>query len=197
MTIARRLALAFATGALAACASDVLPRTERVAASPFESYHVARTFYDVVEPGRTTVEDLRRLGVDPASTPNLRVASYVELMRLFLPSDQVGLSDLDPNVQACLNARTACEGWILSPSAESTRREGSVALDALGIQRTTTSEGWSAEILLLLVDEVVVYKLWSGTPRSEERRQDTNPLGPAQDLSGTAKDAIGGAIPKP
>ena len=53
--------------------------------------------------------------------------------------------------------------------------------------------GWSASMLLLLVDDVVVYKLWSGTPRVEERGKETNPLGPAQDLSDPARNAI----PKP
>ena len=63
----------------------------------------------------------------------------------------------------------------------------------LGFQRETTETGWSASMLLLLVDDVVVYKLWSGTPRVEERGKETNPLGPAQDLSDPARNAI----PKP
>ena len=35
--------------------------------------------------------------------------------------------------------------------------------------------------------------LWSGTPRTEEQREETNPLGPAQDLTGTVRgEAKGG-----
>ena len=100
-------------------------------------------------------------------------------------------------MQGCLGARTACQGYLLSPGASTTQRTGHVSLDIIGVQRETRETGWSATMLLLLVDDVVVYKLWSGSPNQDERRQETNPLGPAQDLSGTARGAIGGAIPKP
>jgi hypothetical protein len=109
----------------------------------------------------------------------------------------VALKDLDPAVQGCIGARTACTGWLLTPSATSTQRKGDVSLDLLGFRRETDQTGWSASLLVLLVDDVVVYKLWSGTPRAEERREETNPLGPAQDLTGPARDAVSGAIPKP
>lgn len=182
---------------LAACASDVLPRTERRAEGPFETYEIAETAYRVIEPGVTTTAKLHELGIDPATTPNLRVVNYVEIMRHFMPSDTIALGDLDPAVQGCIAAKTACTGWLLSPSASSTQRTGDVSLDVLGFQRETEETGWSATMLLLLADDVVVYKLWSGTPLNTEHREETNPLGPAQDLTGAARGAIGSTVAKP
>jgi hypothetical protein len=182
---------------LGACASDVLPRTERQAAGPFATYDLAEAAFQAIEPGITTKATLRELGIDPATTPNLSVVSYLEVMRHFMPNDTVAMRDLDPAVQSCLAAKTACTGWLLTPSASTSQRTGDVSLDVLGFQRETEETGWSASMLLLLADDVVVYKLWSGTPNTAERRQETNPLGPAQDLTGAARGAIGGAIPKP
>jgi hypothetical protein len=192
-----RIAALAAGLVLAGCASDVLPRTERKAAGPFESYEIAETAYRVIAPGVTTKAKLRELGIDPGVTPNLSVVNYVEVMRQFMPNDTVAMSDLDPAVQGCIAAKNACTGWLLTPSASSTQRTGHVSLDVLGFQRETEETGWSASMLLLLADDVVVYKLWSGTPRSTEHREETNPLGPAQDLTGTARSAVGGAIGKP
>lgn len=193
----RILTAAALTLALGGCASDVLPRTEQTQAGPFETYEMAEIGYRVIQPGVTDTAKLRELGIDPRTTPNLRVLNYTEIMRLFLPNDTVALRDLDPAVQGCLGAKGACIGYLLTPGATRTQRTGAVSLDMLGIHRQTEETGWAATILLLLVDDVVVYKLWSGTPRIEESRSETNPLGPAQDLSDTAKDAIGGAVPKP
>ncbi len=192
-----RLVLPAAAIALSACASDVLPRTARETPGPFESYEIAEIGYRLIEPGKTDSDRLRELGIDPRTTPNLKVLNYVEVMRIFMPTDTVALKDLDPAVQGCLGAKTNCTGYLLTPGASATQRTGDVSLDVLGFQRTTQEKGWAASMLLLMVDDVVVYKLWSGTPRLEERNAETNPLGPAQDLSGTARDAIGSAIPKP
>jgi hypothetical protein len=183
--------------ALTACATDVLPSTSRETPGPFASYEVAEIGYRLIEPGVTDSRRLQELGIDPRTTPNLKVLNYVEVMRIFMPSDTVALKDLDPAVQGCIGSKTACTGYLLTPGVSATQRTGDVSLDVLGFQRTTEEKGWAASMLLLMVDEVVVYKLWSGTPRIEERNAETNPLGPAQDLSGTARDAIGSAIPKP
>lgn len=180
-------------GALSACATDVLPSTEQQRGGAFESYEIAEIAYRLIQPGVTTTEKLSELGIDPQTTPNLRVMNYVEVMRLFMPSEQVALRDLDPAVQGCIGARTACIGYALNPEQTSTQRTGHVSLDVLGFSRETQESGWAASMLLLIVDGVVVYKLWSGTPKIEGKRRETNPLGPAQDLSGKARDAI----PKP
>lgn len=192
-----RLAALVAALALSACASDLLPSSERETAGPFASYEIAETAYKIIQPGVTDSRKLREYGIDPANTPNMRVINYVEIMQYFMPNDTVRMKDLDPAVQGCLGARTACQGYLLSPGASTTQRTGHVSLDIIGVQRETRETGWSATMLLLLVDDIVVYKLWSGSPNQDERRQETNPLGPAQDLSGTARGAIGGAIPKP
>lgn len=182
---------------LAGCASDILPSSSRATAGPFQSYEIAETAYKIIQPGVTTTGKLREFGIDPKTTPNLRVINYVEVMRVFMPTDSVSVKDLDPAVQGCIGSGNACTGYVLAPEMTETQRTGHISLDVLGFQRETEETGWAASMLLLIVDDLVVYKLWSGTPQKDQRNRETNPLGPAQDLSGTAKGAIDGAIPKP
>ncbi len=182
---------------LAACATDVLPSTSQDRSGPFATYEIAEMAFRIITPGKTDSAKLRELGIDPKTTPNMRVINYTEVMRVFMPADTVALKDLDPAVQGCINVRDHCSGYVLSPEMKETQRTGDVSLDLLGINRETKETGWAATILLLLVDDVVVYKLWSGSGRSEGTSRETNPLGPAQDLTGAAKKAAEGAIPKP
>jgi hypothetical protein len=171
---------------LAACATDVLPSTSQDRSGPFATYEIAEMAFRIITPGKTDSAKLRELGIDPKTTPNMRVITYTEVMRVFMPA-----------VQGCINVRDHCSGYVLSPEMKETQRTGDVSLDLLGINRETKETGWAATILLLLVDDVVVYKLWSGSGRSEGTSRETNPLGPAQDLTGAAKKAAEGAIPKP
>jgi hypothetical protein len=180
---------------LSACASwGVLPSTKETTESPFESYRSAEDAFNKVRPYVTTAKELKARGFDPYTTPNIKVLNYLDLVPRFLPQQSMKSDDLDPAVQACLTARDKCTGWLAEPSTSSKDRTGNVALDVLGFERETTSTGWKASMLLLLQDNVVVYKLWSGTPTILEVKTEKKPLGPLQDLSGPAASAVSGAI---
>lgn len=46
--------------------------------------------------------------------------------------------------------------------------------------------GWRFNGMLLIKDNMVVYKLISGQPLIREREQSRNPLGPLQEFAGSA-----------
>jgi hypothetical protein len=48
------------------------------------------------------------------------------------------------------------------------------------------NRGWSAEVTLLVENGRVAYKVMSGRPNIEDSHQVIQPLGPIQDLGGTA-----------
>jgi len=56
-------------------------------------------------------------------------------------------------------------------------------LDVLGFQRETHTAGWRFNGLILLKDEVVVYKLTGGQPAIQQTEENQNPLGPVQAIS--------------
>ncbi|MGV3757426.1 MAG: hypothetical protein ACO1QS_18765 [Verrucomicrobiota bacterium] len=44
--------------------------------------------------------------------------------------------------------------------------------------------GWNFKALILVHDDQVVFKLWSGQPNTERHERKTRPLGPIQELEG-------------
>ncbi len=180
---------------LGGCARWVLPsQVEAKGGEQFETYEQVQGAYARIAPFTTTAGDLTDMGIHPGKTPNLQIINYLEIRSRFMQPQTVQLKDLDPAVQACINAREACEGWFVPLQRISRERVGDVSLDMLGFRRETVSTGWRAEMVLLLVDDVVVYKLWSGTPNVNEATKEVKPLGPFQDLSGAAAGAVKGAI---
>ncbi|HEY0282396.1 MAG TPA: hypothetical protein VGC27_07225, partial [Rhizomicrobium sp.] len=69
------------------------------------------------------------------------------------------------------------------------RRLGNFFLDLLGFERQTLNTGWQAEVVLLMQDGQVAYKLMSGRPRIEDTQDTIRPLGPLQDISNSAFNA--------
>ena len=61
-------------------------------------------------------------------------------------------------------------------------RKGSFWADFLNFQRRTETTGWRFTALVLLVNDLVVYRSWSGQPAIDEKEVTHNPLGPFQDI---------------
>jgi hypothetical protein len=74
------------------------------------------------------------------------------------------------------------------------QRTGNVPLDLLGFKRTTEQTGWSAEIMFLIHNDRVIYKVWAGKPHIDGIKQVVQPLGPFQDLSGVAGGAVANVV---
>ena len=68
--------------------------------------------------------------------------------------------------------------WISINSRS--ERVGSFFLDFLNFRRTTEITGWRFNAVVVLKDDVVVYKLWGGRPMIKELNESRNPLGPLQ-----------------
>jgi hypothetical protein len=150
---------------LAGC-GGLLP--DQKAASPFESYDQVMEAFDQIVPGMTHAEDLPNMGFD-TRTGNVDVLSYLNVEERFMPAAREHLS---PAVQACIRAEAYCTGYVFHPSR---------------------SDGWSADVILLVMNGRVVHKVFSGNPHTqylEDRRQ---PLRPLQDLGGAVARAAGSA----
>jgi hypothetical protein len=173
---------------LSACGSALLPEQTNTANGGFRTYADLQTAYGRVVPGQTRVSDLNRLGFD-ATAPNVEQLSYLGVMDRFMPKANVRYTDLAPQVQACLHARERCIAYVFRPSLTVSHRTGDTMLDVFGFHRTTVSNGWSAEVTLLIQNERVTYKVISGKPRIEETQDKVQPLGPLQDLGGAVVPA--------
>jgi hypothetical protein len=185
-TAATYTALAGLLALLTGCTA-VLPGTTTISKLPFADYTSAKAAFDAVEPTSTTRAQLTASGFAPEQLANTKLLNYVDVVNLF--GSAFRLDDLPPGVKTCVAARDACQAYIVSAQHLKAKREGNVATDLFGFGKQTRTTGWEFQATLVLVNDVVVYKLWKGTPAIETTERQRTPLGPMQNL--------GGVLPKP
>jgi hypothetical protein len=171
--------------ALGGCGElGLLPHSTDVKNSGFKTYKDVEDAYAAIAPGQTQNADLVRIGFDSSESPNVEALSYLGVIERFIPRDSIRFDNLDPVVQQCIEERERCSGYVFRPERLHQERLGNWFLDVLGFQRTFVNYGWSAEVVLLVMDGHVVYKVMSGRPHIEDFHHNVQPLGPFQDLSG-------------
>lgn len=176
-----RLAAIFLPVFLAGCGS-LLPRAEVVTESPWQSFQDVQQVFDKIVPYQTTVEDLKRLRLDPESNPNITILNYSDVLRRFIPSPSINAHDLDSGVRECIMANTACKGYEIDQRLIKRKRYGNFWADILNFKRKVDVIGWRFNGVILIKDSLVVYKLTGGQPAIHELEENKNPLGPFQGI---------------
>lgn len=162
--------------------SSLLPRS-RSESSAFASFDEARGAIDGLVPGQSDLATLQRLGLDPVSLPNTTILSYPDILRRFVTGSVLSKDDLDPGIVTCLQVRDACRGWEINVARIAKKRTGNFLADFTNFSRRTETTGWRFNALILLANDVVVYRAWGGQPVVNELEHNTNPLGPLQNIS--------------
>lgn len=166
--------------ALGGCAS-LLPRGAAQTGKPWSDFQQAHAAFERIQPFVTTTTQLREQGIDPLVTPNITILSYADIVRRLVPPSGSDIA-LDPGIRACLQAQAACRGYEIDQRHIARQRVGNFWLDFLDFRRETVTTGWRFNMLLLVVNDRVVYKLWGGQPEISETEVTRNPLGPLQGL---------------
>jgi hypothetical protein len=156
----------------------------------WDTFDQAEDAFKKIVPHQTRVEDLKALGFDPHTTPNIKILSYLDLIERFIPNSSISIEDLHPDVRSCIELREACLAYELDLDIIRKKRFGNLALDMTGFKKETQIYGWDYKALLLIKDGVVVYKLRSGQPNIDKIERKVKPLGPVQEI-----DNIIGRIP--
>lgn len=168
------------TLSLGGCASW-LPRSQSES-SPFQTFEEASRAIDSLTPMSSNAANLSQLGLNPVQYPNTVILTHPDVVRRFVPSGLLKREDLDAGVLACLQAREACRGWEITASRIHKQRTGNFLADFTNFSRHSQTTGWRFNALVLLIDDLVVYRAWGGQPRIRETEVSTNPLGPLQDI---------------
>lgn len=162
--------------------SSLLPRSNESTASPWQTYQEAQLAFDRLVPGETTVTQLKELALEPSTNPNITILNYSDVLRRFLLNQSISINDLDEGVRECVSAKRSCRGFEVAQRIVNKQRNGNFFLDLLGFKRETHINGWAFSGLILLKDDVVVYKLTGGQPVIHEQEHNQNPLGPVQSI---------------
>ncbi len=170
--------------ALAGCDGMLLPSQSEIGATKFQSYDAVRGAFDKIAVQQTSFNEMSDLGFDASNTPNVAVLSYLDIVERFMPNSSMAFDKLDPAVQDCIMARSRCEGYVFKLEHHEFQRTGSLFLDLFGFLHTTKETGWTAQVLVLVQNGRITHKLLSGEPNVQIVRDDVQPLGPVQNLSG-------------
>jgi hypothetical protein len=166
--------------------SSLLPSSKEDTISSWHGFEQAKAAYDQITPGSSRAE-LKDLGFDVANSPNVEVLSYVDLAGKF---QTIPMSELAPGLQECLRSREDCQAYVYDLRRLRAKRVGKFWPDFLNFRRKTDSTGWRFSALLVMVNDRVTYKLWSGTPKIEIYKEDRNPLGPLQGAGNQAVNLL-------
>ncbi|HSH94881.1 MAG TPA: hypothetical protein VK968_12095 [Roseimicrobium sp.] len=171
---------------------SVLPTERARSAIQWNSYAEAKSSFDKIVPGQTTLIDLKAMGYDPFVAPNVKILTYLDLTARFLPNASVGTKDLPDAVRESLAAQDRTMGYEVAVRYVQRKRFGNTCADIFGFNRKVHETGWAFNALLVIRDGRVVYKLSSGEPSIDRFESKKRPLGPVQEM-----DNVLGLVPKP
>jgi hypothetical protein len=166
---------------LCGCSSSAyLPSAKGTVRSPWNSFNEVKAAFDQIQPYQTDVVQLEQLGFTPETTPNIRILNHLDIMQRFLPNQSISLKDLDEGLQDCLAAKDSCQAYEILIRHIDEERYGNVLLDLFNFRRKTAVSGWEFQALIVLKDDLTVYKIYGGKPTIDESKDSKNPLGPLQ-----------------
>lgn len=133
--------------------------------------------FTAIEDGKTTLADLKKMGLDPDQVPNVLKINYVEIRDMFLGA-QLTFSVLPVPIQQCIIMENKCTGYRYSAKRIKTIGSGNLALRWLDIKKQDIKKGWSGEFYIFMYEDTVVYKLPGDTIANIlEPKTSKNPTG--------------------
>jgi hypothetical protein len=176
--------------ALGACRA-LLPQGQSGAKSMWPSFEAANATWDQIVPYQTRKSDLAKLGIDPNVSPNISVLTYSDVIRRFVPSSAIAAENIDEGIRECIAAKDQCGAYEVDIKATKRHRSGNFWLDSFNFRRQTEINGWRFNGLVVMKQDLVVYKLSGGQPKIQEAESTRNPLGPLQGIGeGALRDAV-------
>jgi hypothetical protein len=176
--------------ALSGCAA-LLPQSQSGGTSKWETFGAAKSSFNTIVPYTTTKQDLAALGLDPITNANITILNYSDVIRRFIPSSAISADNLDRGIIDCIAVKDACSAYEIDVKSLKKKRAGNFWLDSLNFKRRTEITGWRFSGIVVLKDDLVVYKLSGGQPKIQETEESRNPLGPFQGIAeGAARQAV-------
>lgn len=176
---------------LTAGCKSLFPRTGSTTDSRWKNFaEVEQAFADIT-PHQTGTNELIELGFHPSATPNVKVLTYVDIINHFMPNTGIRREDLDAAVRECIEAKDRSHAYLVDFKDLQTTRHGNLFLDVFGFKRRTHETGWQFRGWILMTDDTVVYKLFSGEPQVSRHDKRSRPLGPLQEIDLSASSALG------
>lgn len=160
----------------------MLPEGRAETKTPWDSYAAGQAMFANIIPGKTTLNDLKSLGIDPDKTSNIAILGHADLLRRLVAASSFDITRIDPRLQVCESRANSCLAYEIVQNHTERKRVGGFFSDFFNFRRQVDVTGWQFDALIVLNGDLVVYKLWSGNPNIHKYEDDKNPLGPLQGM---------------
>jgi len=167
-----------------------LPSSRTEVVSNWGSYDAAVTSLASIAPYTSTRQSVHLQGLDPRSNPAITVMHFADVLQRFAAASLIKPEDVDRGIRDCLQAGKRCSGYAIAVEKLHRQRSGSFWLDSLNFRRETVTTGWRVDVLLVFVDDTLVYQLIGGRPTINEVDLRRNPLGPLQGWGDQSRQLI-------
>jgi hypothetical protein len=175
--------------ALAACTS-MLPRGRTDTPAGFASFQEGREAVQRIVALETAASELPRFGFDPVGGRNVTLIPYPDIVGRLAPHPGVPYDKLDAGIRKCIEAQTACRGYLFHYEHQDRKRVGSFWLDFLNVRRTTTIKGWWFDALIVVAEDTVLFRNYAGQASTDRVDRQVNPLGPFQPAGESAGSVL-------
>jgi hypothetical protein len=175
----KRLLIACLLVVLCGC-TGLLPKGSSDTPVRFENFEQAKAAAERIVGRQTTVEELKALGFDPVTRPNVTLIPYPEIVAKLAPYPGVPVEQLDSGIQQCIREQSACRGYQFHFERQDRKREGNFLLDFLNFKRDTYITGWWFDALIVVSDGLVLFRNYGGQAATDRVEKQSKPLGPLQ-----------------
>ena len=183
MEILKNVALSSLLVLLVGC-SSMLPSKTVDTQTQWSSYQEVESVVKAIRRGHT-LEDVKKLGLDVNTTPNIQSLTYLDIAKRF---GLIGFRDqivaVPDGVKRMMLAAERGRGYELNVEATRSQRIGNFWTDFLQFRKNTHTTGWKFSVLLIVVNNRVEYVLYKGNPNIDKLEKEKNPIGPFQRING-------------
>ncbi len=174
-----KVVIPFLLAVLTGC-SALLPKSDSGVRDRWDSFESARATFDQIVPYQTNSKEMVQMGYDPFANSIVTILTYADVIRRLIPPTTIDAMKLNRGIVECVSAQEQCQVYEIDLKQLHRKRTGNFWLDFLNFRRRTEVSGWRFNALVLLNNDLVIYKLWSGQPVIFEVEDAVNPLGPLQ-----------------
>ncbi len=189
------LSLIFGCATITSTNNSLMPTEKKIAVSNWKNYQSAIEAFNRIEPNKTTMAELKKIGFDPNITPNTVFLDPISVRNIFLGNNSIRIEDLPKDLQEYLKDFDECRGFKFRQEAIFTKGEGNILSRLLKFKKEDLISGWQFEAWVFMKKNKVVYTLWLGNPNIREVRIQKNPLGAFSDILGNIPAIALRAIP--
>jgi len=172
--------LSLAIMALVGCAginAKLMPSNREIVRG-LGNYNDIETLYNNIIPGKTTIADLKKMGLDPKTTPNVTTFNYLDVKNMFLTNPSEKLEDSPLEIQDCVKNKELCLGHAYGPYKDTnTDGQGQIITRVAKCEKIDLITGWELGFFLFRKGDLVVYKLpGKDMPKIHTIKKEKRPL---------------------